>query len=617
MAPSTLIRSPVRQLCLAYLFLVNFGPIESQTICECGDQTQACTSNKPSSIDDPIYCQPCDDQNQVEITGLYTEDGETLYRTTECIAADNPDFVNCNCDNGSGLRICNNGFTANVCQSCDSGYSLDYGVEGGISYPLILNGNLYLREVTCLENKSCPSQHSANSNSVDLYTGCTSCESGFHFQNDDPTTKTCIRNQCVCDNGVLQQEFQTMRVGNDEVEVPTCVVDQSYLCGECAPKHHKNEVITEKPNVFIHGQMKDFANVTEFFCEANECYCDFGQPISNDNCDEHNSHVCDPSSCNEFYHYNAELGYCVPNICICEYGQAVTENCRVHDDIDNQQCDPDGCFGYYHYNQKSETCKENICSCENGEFAIGEPESHDFEGGNPGCIEHNSAGCRLCHQFYYENVVDSQMDSEILECLPNVCTCNNGTIANSCPENDMEFCAECDNYFHLVISEEDERFCQPNICSCENGKVNDFCLHHDVEDCDSENCDDFFRPVIYQYRNQNIEEIFGEMYDIDYGSGEDYFEYLEDQLEVFPKYKCVENKCVCPNGKVNEESCNENKMTSCVSCDYGYYLNEINACVKNLCVCENGYPPELCPVDGMQACSDCFEYHYSNDNFTG
>ena len=138
-------------------------------------------------------------------------------------------------------------------------------------------------------------------------------------------------------------------------------------------------------------------------------------------------------------------------------------------------------------------CVANLCTCEHGTETV-----------NHNCEDNGSEDCVSCASFYHQETRPSVTSRwygssshyfSIKEvCVPNVCTCENGTPVGDgqCAVHDEEKCASCNAGYRLSGS-----LCVINVCICDNGlgaigsTNSSTCQSHGSHICDS--CDSGFQ----------------------------------------------------------------------------------------------------------------------------
>ena len=191
-----------------------------------------------------------------------------------------------------------------------------------------------------------------------------------------------------------------------------------------------------------------------YSCEENVCICNNGTAQANAQCDENTANEC--SECNQYYHM-------------------VT-------DRPDEKDDPNW----------SADCAVNQCVCQ-----YGTPVDDGF------CNDHQGNQCKVCDDGF------TLTDDE--QCIPNECTCENGTARNSTVTDDVclvvarNECQVCDQYYKIsttnatvvtiTVAEStyavfDTPSCIRKVCDCDNGIPVIDCDVEGVQDCDI--CDDYY-----------------------------------------------------------------------------------------------------------------------------
>lgn len=133
---------------------------------------------------------------------------------------------------------------------------------------------------------------------------------------------------------------------------------------------------------------------------------------------------------------------------------------------------------------------------------------------------------------------------------------------------------DCDQFEHFEDTE-----CVANVCVCENGVAVTDCEKHGNDECAS--CTGAFEL-------QN-----GHCVPLVCGAGQ----HIAGDA-------CVANVCVCDNGVLDANNCNEDGAQNCDSCNQFYHA-EGQGCEANVCSCNLGTAVTDCPQDGDNVCEAC------------
>ena len=219
------------------------------------------------------------------------------------------------------------------------------------------------------------------------------------------------------------------------------------------------------------------------------------------------------------------------------------------------------------------------CKCDNGT---------PVEGVN--CRDEGIQNCLRCDDSYNLQFVDNTASfwydipqlrnwAQTQKCVLNQCTCDRGYPSRECATNNEMRCDACHS---TGDSLNEEKHCVPNICTCENGTedVGHACEDNGFEDCYS--CNSLFHQVS---KASNASQWY-----------QSTSHYLSE------KSSCHQNICTCQNGQpVDGSKCVTHGDNKCESCneatdiEAGYHLNSITAnCDMNVCICEGGTPATAC-----------------------
>lgn len=181
-------------------------------------------------------------------------------------------------------------------------------------------------------------------------------------------------------------------------------------------------------------------NYVTRLCEENECTCNFGIPVENAECLEHQKDQC--SSCTSAGHHLDEdensdtYLQCLENVCQCEFGEPRRGlQCRVHDEY---ACTSWGCNTGYTYDVDTKYCMPNDCKCQTGDspaklvsFSSGQANPSDPN--NPLiCDDPDVRKCypHMCDASIGYGIVDPTTQ---FECVKLECACENGVGQDPCP----------------------------------------------------------------------------------------------------------------------------------------------------------------------------------------
>ena len=426
--------------------------------------------------------------------------------------ADSDDLL-CFCDNGQTSPICSKTespldkiFAVEFCISCDTGFNLVDEKCVKNSIPAASNSKqIQIAKFEARTNKK-------------IKSSSNNCPTGFYQRGN-----RCIKNKCLCENG-------------NPASGPNCVIDGSIKCKSCRAgftlDSYSNQCLENKCHCTNGTPIKyskecsgggrrskescQFCDSGYYLtndnrCLMKKCQCLHGRPATGVECPENNKVKC--KSCWAGYTMNVSIGYCLKTDCKCENGTPIKNS----KDCECQSCD----FGYElvggicKKEQEEEGEKieskntieignslasdeliitENKCICENGNPAKGQ-----------NCNKNGLLKCRSCYAGY-------SMDGISNTCIQNKCSCANGTpLTNSkdC-KNNREICESCDEGFHLSNTKNNQ--CLENVCKCARGNP-----------AKGINC-----PIDGYKKCRSCYAGF----------------------DLTADYQCVENRCVCSNGRV-------------------------------------------------------------------
>ncbi len=170
--------------------------------------------------------------------------------------------------------------------------------------------------------------------------------------------------------------------------------------------------------------------------------------------------------------------------------------------------------------------------------------------------------------------VDEDSDSATYKhCLPNICTCQNGTAHTgvNCYEHEKELCESCD------LGYRKEGDVCTRICFCGNGTVNeDLCPNGDEPD------------TPHSLTTCGV---------------------CNDKFGLH-QFICEQKYCVCDGGiPATEEMCEVHRSNTCAECFVGYTMNnEIDRdCIEHECWCDHGIGTRgaECLPNGTHICKEC------------
>ena len=188
-----------------------------------------------------------------------------------------------------------------------------------------------------------------------------------------------------------------------------------------------------------------------FHMEETRCRCNNGEAVENADCrDEgiqnclrcdHNYHLIDVNNTASFWYDIPQLRFwaqtqeCVLNRCLCDRGYP-TKTCDYDFEFKCEACHSTGDTV-----DENNLCVANLCTCDNGTQTV-----------NHACEDDGSEDCAECLSRHYKETrtdISSrwyQSSSHYFSnkdfCLPNACTCENGTPFNDepCFEHQMNHC---------------------------------------------------------------------------------------------------------------------------------------------------------------------------------
>ena len=217
------------------------------------------------------------------------------------------------------------------------------------------------------------------------------------------------------------------------------------------------------------------------------------------------------------------------------------------------------------------------------------------------CRDKGIQNCSQCDDNYHLQSVNNTASfwhnipqlndwAQTKECILNQCFCDKGYPSKVCTTNNELKCDACHSTGYSLNA---ENHCVPNSCTCENGTadVNHACEDNGFEDCFS--C----KPLFHQeLRTANTSRWYG-----------------TSSHNLANKQVCLRNVCTCHNGEtVDASECvthGENKCKSCnIATDFeaGYHLNiTTKNCDINVCHCEDGIPAIACTTDNTNECDEC------------
>lgn len=529
----------------------------------------------------------------------------------------------CQCDHGNPLPVdqCS-GTGAHECQSCGLGYIFS-GLECVLK--------------TCPCNNGTPEVGLAcNSVAVEQ---CESCNSGYFLESG-----FCYENQiCECANGTPKPVDECSATGQNECQIcdPYYHLDQDENCVENVCVCFSGNAAVGNQGCETHGDthcldcsFKPWKRLNSMnTCSDNDCICDHGSVVNQEDCLVHNSNTC--QSCDPFYHLD-ENDDCVENICNCSNGVVVlNSNCSVHEAEQCVSCTSNGyhmsngacvlnqcvCFAgtpadgsngcetdgatycldcdlvpWKRLNNQN-TCSPNTCSCDHGTVV----EQED-------CLLHNSNSCQSCDNFYH---LDSSQD-----CVENVCTCTNGVPVDNavCTTHDENQCASCLGNYHL-----ENGTCVENECTCSNGVAiaNANCSTDGSEMCGSCTGNYHLENNLCVLNQCNC--LSGTAADGSTGcETHDTTHCLDCNTFAWKRLNgkfCVDKDCTCQNGNVvAQTNCVVHNSNTCADCNTGYHLDANQDCQTNVCNCSHGIDATGvdCSSHGANQCTGCDSFYSLN-----
>ena len=280
--------------------------------------------------------------------------------------------------------------------------------------------------------------------------------------------QTCFK--CTCPNGVPVGP----KTGPDGSS--GCGQENKHHCKRCNTGFHLVDRVGGNTTPRDETYCKN--NVNGCKCIANTCTCKIGgttvgTPATGPSCTTNNGNIC--SSCitgHRIDNNKCKKTYCnisAPN----NGGMGNCSNVLNHD----SECQPT-CNDGYRLDKKNKcndgsltsvsTCIANKCTCSNGTAT-----NHQS---NPKCKSNGETQCISCHAGYRlvdrdggnDNSKQSRSNeyckTNKCKCVPNICTCNNGTAATQtttpkCLEHNKENCISCSGGFKLDTSVSNSHKC--------------------------------------------------------------------------------------------------------------------------------------------------------------
>ena len=545
---------------------------------------------------------------------------------------------------------------ANECKTCDSCTEFSAGYHlSGVTKNNVTIFNCEINVCHCIvagqelgsPREFCCQHENYECEAPCYYLGNT--HNGY-FNSSDDYSFTCDFNDCNCENG--------SPYGGDD-----CEDDDSVDCQSCNRFYHlhfdwmSNSRWTNTSN---------HAKSGKFNCRPNECYCNYGESVENEVCEENGNEQCEfcdqcTNTTNGYHLVNATESYhlgtveiCVENQCYCSEGTP-SEICCNHGSEYCADCDSPG------KRPVNGICTPNVCECANGVA---------FDGDD--CTVHGATHCSVCDETYHPQVYtffefsdyrNTTIDHDFVKCKPNGCTCDDnlpGIPVNSslCLNNNLENCASCESpYAYLYAYDSTTPLysgasgvsgftCLPKVCDCDNGSGDDVtCLDPTIKRCKS--CDPGYELVDFECLpvcdcehgvavnpriciGTGVEQC--EYCNANYTLGT--YEYVMQTIGQIPGLHiingirnlntCSANECTCDNGVgLKDGLCWQDGGEDCDYCDpyYTKYWDFNNdgtqrhTCEPNTCICDIGVPvpDEFCRINLETQCQSCHDFGYFVD----
>ena len=440
---------------------------------------------------------------------------------------------------------------------------------------------------------------------------CKSCENGRYLIQINEYTGICLKNQCVCQNGIaaeldeciFHQARQCVSCDTENkyeltsVEVARTIFDYMNLpVPQGLLNNHTGSLVSDSQGRMINYQ----TNICQYV--PDKCYCDNG--IGSEDaplCLKEGDHSC--ASCDKFYHLVNELptrptptigSFCAKNTCICTDG-LLAENCLTDGQESCQACNR------YFYLDPPLSDSDDVMSicrnagrtfCREGKVTLGEYEHEinnvDFTYENCSATDVlNLSGMDIPtvpNFFFIEllNLQELRLARNNLGFIPKTLFRTNTILRILDLSFNFIFELEAEVFQTVPLLEElylnnNELTYLPTFSADHFLRLNRLHLY-----------DNMFTPRYMQLILDDHQQIFNLHVDRDWNN------FLV---------------CLCQNGIPSYGfNCPAMGLVKCDSCDPGYILDtDSNNCEPKICTCPNGSPSRgySCPQSGALHCAAC------------
>ena len=464
-------------------------------------------------------------------------------QTTACTSASNRVCTqnDCSCDNGvaaTGAACTTDG--ANICSSCDSGYSGNdcaTNIDDCASSPCQNGGNCTdgVNSYTC----ACAAGYSGN----DCATNIDDCASS-PCQNGGTCTDGVNSYTCACTKGFTGTTCNECGIGKGK----------NATTGHCADCTHPN-----------------YNSVTTHDAACAVQNCTDGQGVTSDNATWTTTGGCE--DCKDGYESPNGSGQCRAADCAPtqisnsnkatndsvkgKTGQSVDVTCDTgyHSSTTSSsvQCRIDGSF-------TSMTCDPNVCSCANG-----------VEANETACTTHGSNICSSCASGYHKRHMG---------CAPNICSCTNGVVATGtdCTSHQTNICSSCSSGFSKYAHIE------PYIAARTLAEEEAFQANQTLR-AKIDAKDLLIKTIGLQASSLELAENLGD--DVDIAMATEAVNFARTEAEdkeiaaeaareaetaAIDAHICARNVCSCANGVIaTGTACTTHDANICSSCSSEYY----------------------------------------------
>ncbi|CAK94557.1 unnamed protein product (macronuclear) [Paramecium tetraurelia] len=576
--------------------------VSGQCICESGwvndanYDCQPCVSPCSSCSINTTHCDSCLDIHHIINASYQCICQDTYYSDT--ISHCEPCVLPCaNCDiNGCLTCIDTNQYIdSNLDCVCNNGYYMDTVNCSLCQLPCVYCTTL-LDCLTCIDaNQSivgdrcvCNDGYYANGNYCNqCQLPCTKCVTTQNTctQCVDPN-HLLINNNCVCKPGYGQSGLN----GNYcsicqypclecSININTCTkcVDQNLFklennqcqCQEGYYKDNNNQCQICAPQCKTCEEFLDYCLICKddsFILINNQCSCNSGYFLNNQNncqaCIEYCLQCNDQISCevckDGYFYESMVCNKCSNNCKTCLNQNDFCQSCNNNYDLNNNQCKCG--VGFYEQNDTCIKCKYPCIDCSNETTCLQCAQIQKLS-------LSNQQKC-ICQDGYYWSISECQL------CHTNCLTCQETSIKclscdlslNKILQNDQCVCTS--NYY---LS--DENTC--TTCDSEQGKVTESCKYKNCNDLVwtyGEDCDDGNQIIGDGCSNCKIDN-----------------NYIcaNTIMQISLCYQCSQFCISCQQNSIT-------KLSECVKCKSGYYLNEnlCQICDKQCKECESN--PQNC-----------------------